>query len=180
MKESLPLPELPGYVSLKQAADIIGLSVSRVYQYVEEERLPAVRAGRNIMLLREAVEQFTPDVAGRKRKSPPSWRRLKVGGPLITTTITVPVREGQWTRLEEKLRSFEQQARHGLPGTIARYVVRQETQPLTISIFLVWKTSELPEDEERTEALESFKKDLGELLDWSKFTAISGEAIVYT
>lgn len=180
MKESLPLPELPGYVSLKQAAKIIGLSVSRVYQYVEEERLPAVRAGRNIMLLREAVEQFTPDVAGRKRKSPPPWRHLKVGGPLLATLITVPVREGRSKQLEQRLRVFEQEERHGLAGTVARYIVKQRANPLIVNIFLVWKSSELPDEGERAAGLEALRADLSDVLDWSKASALDGEVLLHT
>src|SRR5438105_15681295 len=126
MNESLPLPDLPGYVSLKQAAKMLGLSVSRVYQYVDEERLPAVRAGHTIMLLQEAVEQFKPDVPGRKRRSSPSWRKLKVGGPLLTTLIEVQVRAGQEVLLEERLREIEEEERHVFAGTVARYVIRQD------------------------------------------------------
>ena len=55
MKENPPLPGIPGYISIKQAAKLMGLSLRRVYQFVQEGRLPAVQAGQNIVLPMEAV-----------------------------------------------------------------------------------------------------------------------------
>jgi excisionase family DNA binding protein len=180
MSDPLQLPELPGYVSLKQAAKILGLSVSRVYQYVDEERIPAVRAGHNIMLSREAVEQFKPDVSGRKRKAPPSWRRLKAGGPLLTTTIHVQVREGQQKKLEKVLQEIEQEDQYTFPGTVARYISKHTTSPASVSIFLVWKKSEIPNEGAKAKALEEFRAKLADILDWSTAQYMEGEAVIHT
>ncbi len=180
MSDSLQLPELPGYVSLKQAAKILGVSVSRVYQYVDEERIPAVRAGHNIMLSREAVEQFKPDVSGRKRKNTPQWRRLKVGGPLLTTTIHVQVREGQQKKLEKVLQEIEQEDQYTFPGTVARYISKHATSPASVSIFLVWKKSEIPNGDAKAKALEEFQAKLADILDWSTAQYMEGEAVIHT
>ena len=180
MSDPLQLPELPGYVSLKQAAKILGVSVSRVYQYVDEERIAAVRAGHNIMLSREAVEQFKPDVSGRKRKNTPSWRRLKVGGPLLTTTIHVQVREGQQKKLEKVLQEIEQGDQYTFPGTVARYISKHATSPVNVSIFLVWKKSEIPNEGAKAKALEEFQAKLADILDWSTAQCMEGEAIIHT
>src|SRR5579864_5317860 len=146
MKDVFPLPDIPGYISIKQAAKLLGLSERRVYHYVELGRLPAVKASRDIMLLLEDVQQFKRNLPGRPRKGSPSWRKLQVGRPLLTTLIEVQVREGQEGVLEERLREIEEGERHIFPGTVARYVIRQDTVPITVSILLVWKKSEFPDE----------------------------------
>ena len=61
------LPDLPGYVTAKQAAKMLGLSDRRIYQLIEAGRLPAVKAGEHILLSVEAIEQFKPRLTGRPR-----------------------------------------------------------------------------------------------------------------
>jgi len=41
---------VPGYVSIKEAAEMLGLSPSRVYEYVEDGRLSSVRAAHVILI----------------------------------------------------------------------------------------------------------------------------------
>ncbi|MFL5692239.1 MAG: helix-turn-helix domain-containing protein, partial [Ktedonobacteraceae bacterium] len=45
MIDGVDIPNLPGYVSIKEAADILGVSDKRVYQYVRAGRLHAQRIG---------------------------------------------------------------------------------------------------------------------------------------
>jgi excisionase family DNA binding protein len=71
MTEYIELPEVPDYISTDQAAQILGISKQRVYQYIEDKRLPAFRAGNVILLRKEAVEQFKPNITGRPRKKVP-------------------------------------------------------------------------------------------------------------
>ena len=44
MTEYFELPEVPEYISTDQAAKILRISKQRVYQFIEEKRLPAFRA----------------------------------------------------------------------------------------------------------------------------------------
>ncbi len=60
---------VPGYVSIKEAAEILGLSPGRVYEYVEDGRLSSVRAAHVILIPLEEVKNFKPNIAGRPRKS---------------------------------------------------------------------------------------------------------------
>src|SRR5947209_7775745 len=115
MKENLPRPDIPGYISIKQAAKLLRLSSRRVYQFVEEGRLPAVQAGQNILLPVEAVEQFRPKLTGRPRKETPGWRTP--GIVLQTTYIQVEVRAGQQDKLMLKLWKIKQEEEHIFPGT---------------------------------------------------------------
>jgi excisionase family DNA binding protein len=180
MSEDLPSLDIPGYISLKEAARLLGLSESRVYQYIQEERLSAAKLGRNIVLPLKEVQAFKPDIPGRKRKTPPSWRRLKVGGPLLTTTMHVQVREGQQKKLEKVLQEIEQEDRYTFPGTVARYVSKHATSPASVSIFLVWKKSEIPNGDAKAKALEEFQAKLADILDWSTAQYMEGEAIIHT
>jgi excisionase family DNA binding protein len=65
---------VPGYVSIKEAAEMLGLSPSRVYEYVEDGRLSSVRAAHVILIPEEEVKRFKPRIAGRPRKSTLRWR----------------------------------------------------------------------------------------------------------
>ena len=67
MIESIDIPDLPGYVSIKEAAEMLGLSDKRVYQYVRAGRLPARRVGNILILPIEEVRQFKPSPSGRMR-----------------------------------------------------------------------------------------------------------------
>lgn len=95
MTEYIELPEVPDYISTDQAAKILGISKQRVYQYIEEKRLPAFRVGNVILLKEEAVKQFKPHITGRPRKKEPHWRVYRGGSVVIGTDIQAQVREGQ-------------------------------------------------------------------------------------
>src|SRR6266567_5312254 len=99
MIESTDIPNLPGYVSIKEAADLLGVSDKRVYQYIRAGRLPAQRVGHILILPIEAVRQFKPGPSGRVRTKAPSWRTYRSRGTLFVTDIHVPVRAGQQATL---------------------------------------------------------------------------------
>ena len=54
------------------------------------------------------------------------------------------ITEGQQMKLERALQEIEQEDRYTFPGTVARYISKQETSPASVTIFLVWKKSEIP------------------------------------
>ena len=85
MREYLDLPTMPEYVSIKEAAKMLGVSDKRVYAYVEDGRLPAVRAAHVIMIPIEEVKKFQPKISGRQRKNTPLWCTALAGNKLLTT-----------------------------------------------------------------------------------------------
>src|SRR5438477_13101151 len=103
MSEDVNIPDMPGYIPIKQAAEIMGISVSRVYDYVEEGRLPAVKAAHVIMIAGKDVRAFKPGLSGRPRKSVPLWRKSPDDNLLLMTTIVVQARPGQEAALVESL-----------------------------------------------------------------------------
>src|SRR5579864_1971904 len=107
MRESLDLPNMPEYVSIKEAAKMLGISDKRVYAYIEEGRLPAVRAAHVIMIPVEEVKKFKPKISGRPRKNTPPWRTSPKENRLITTSLFAYTRVGQQA-LEQRLEEIRQ------------------------------------------------------------------------
>ena len=59
------IPELPGYVSTREAAKLLNISERRVRLYIEMKRLPAVRAADVLLLPLEDVHHFQRKIVGR-------------------------------------------------------------------------------------------------------------------
>ena len=180
MAEYIELPEVPDYISTDQAARILGISKQRVYQYIEEKRLPAFRAGNVILLRKEAVEQFKPHITGRPRKKEPLWRVYRGGSTVLGTDIQVQVRDGKQAQLIEKLRAIYTGQRHTFPGTIQRYIFKDDSSPATVSIWLVWKDAEMPDEANRERDLKAFQAELADVLDWETAQISTKEGIIYT
>src|SRR5258707_3834130 len=90
---------VPGYVSIKEAAEMLGLSPSRVYEYVEDGRLSSVRAAHVILIPVEEVKNFKPNIAGRPRKSILRWRISPENNMLLSISIVVQIRSGRQAEL---------------------------------------------------------------------------------
>src|SRR5260370_36313125 len=90
---------IPGYVSIKEAAKILGISANRVYAYVEEGRLPSAKAAHVIMIPLQAVEDFKPQPSGRPRISVPIWRISPEGNTVTATSILLRISTPPHTRL---------------------------------------------------------------------------------
>ena len=180
MTEYFELPEVPDYISTDQAAQILGISKQRVYQYIEEQRLPAFRAGNVILLKREAVQQFKPNITGRPRKKEPAWRVYRGGSTVLGTDIQIRIRPGRQDQLIEKLRAIYKGQRHTFPGTIQRYVFKDDVSPAAVNILLIWKDTEMPGEEARKKNLEAFQAELADVLDWETAQITTKEGIIYT
>ncbi len=165
MKE-YPTSEPPGYLSVKQAAKILHVSERRVHQYIEAGRLPAYQPGREIMLPVKEVEQFRPKLTGRPRQKTPGWRGSADATSLAITYIQVQARSGQEANLLEKLQAIKREGRHLFPGTIMRYISLSDGTPPTVTIQLVWRSSETPDEATRRKALDAFEAELSDVLDW--------------
>ncbi len=166
MNEDIDRPALPGYVSIKEAASILGISDKRVYAYVDEGRLPSVWASRIIMIPLEAVQQFKPKISGRPRASVPKWRISPKDNTLLRTTIMVNVKVGQQARLFEQFEAIRQSERYLFPGTVIRYIAGKEQEPQSIEIVLIWRSSVMPDEAERERELEEFRKVLADVVNW--------------
>src|SRR6266699_5464174 len=160
------IPDIPGYVSVKEAAKLLSVSASRMYEYVRERRLPLHKAGKAYMIPVEALKDFKPNPTGRLRTKPPEWRVYHSGGTVLDTDIEVQVRTGQQGRLTEKLKAIQEGKQHTFPGTIARYVLKDRSSFTKVSIWLIWKDTEMPNESAREQDLLAFQEELADVLDW--------------
>ena len=180
MIDGVDIPNLPGYVSIREAADMLRVSDKRVYQYVRAGRLSARRIGNILIVPVDEVRQFQPSPSGRVRARAPSWRAYRSRGSLLLTDIRVPVRVGQEVQLLDKLKAIQKSDRHTFPGTVARYVVKADEAPTSVHILLVWKSTEMPSETKRAEDLALFQADLSDVLDWEAAQWSTNEVIIHT
>jgi len=84
---------------------------------------------------------------------------------VLGTYIQVQVRFGKEEQLIEKLKAIYKGQRHTFPGTIQRYVFKDNGPPATVSIWLVWKDTEMPDEATRERNLAVFKAELADVLN---------------
>ncbi|GHO65554.1 hypothetical protein KSC_044460 [Ktedonobacter sp. SOSP1-52] len=180
MKDVFPLPDLPGYVDIKEAARILGVAESSIYRYVQSGRLSAFQAGRNIMIEAKSLEQFKPTITGRPRKRNALWHTSPDANAFLVTYIRVNVKENKQELLKQILSTFRQDERFLFPGTVVRYISLDETSPLSVTIQFVWKQTDMPTQEIQEQELAGFKVELGEVLDWNTAQYINGTVLIHT
>lgn len=176
----LPTFPVPGYITVKEAAKMLGLAEKTIYGYIDEGKLPAIRVASSIMVEEEAVQNYKRQSAGRPRTRIPTWR-IPTGANLqYLTHITVNVRPEQGEKLNQKLEEMRVGEKHLLPGTVARYIARSEEKPDEVQIVLVWRSTVMPPDKEREAALAALRAELAEILDWDTAWSESGRVLMHT
>lgn len=180
MRNDIDQSRVPGYVSIKEAAKLLGLSPSRVYEYVEDGRLSSVRAAHVILIPLGEVEHFKPSISGRPRKSVPRWRSSPRDNLLLSTTILVQLRPHQQELFIKRLEEMKQSDLYLFPGTIARFITKSETTPGQVEISLIWRKTVMPTEEEREQALEGFRRALADVLDWDTAQYNHGQVLMHT
>jgi excisionase family DNA binding protein len=180
MSEEVNIPNLQEYVSIKDAAKMLGLSYTTVHEYVIEGRIPAVRTSGMYLIAVEEVQNFKPNMSGRPRKSIPKWRISPEDNTLLKTLIVVQVRPDKHEALIQKLEEVKQSGQHDFPGTIARYIMGDEAQTEHIEILLIWRSSVMPDEAGREQALEAFRQALDDVLDWKTARYEHGTVYMHT
>ena len=180
MSEYAGRPSLPGYVSIKEAAKILGISDKRVYEYVDEGRLPSMWAADVIMIPLEELNKFKRGTSGRPRKSIPVWRISSGENAQSLTSIVVQVLPGKREALLQRLEEIRLRGQHFFPGTIIRFIVESETIPGQIEVVLVWRGTVMPEETDRQKALEAFRQALADVLDWNTARYNNGRVLMHT
>jgi hypothetical protein len=174
------IPDLPGYVSTKEAARMLGISERRIRLYIEMKRLPAVRAADVLMIPSEDVKNFRRKIVGRPRKNTLAWRISSADNMQFMTLISVQIQLNQEQQLRQRLEEMRREGQHVFPGTVARYIVRSETAPRQVEIVLLWRSTIMPGETEREQALEAFRNSLADVLDWNTAQYSSGEVLMHT
>jgi excisionase family DNA binding protein len=173
-------PDIPGYVSIKQAAHMLGITDKRVYRYIDIGRLPAYKASGVFLLSEEDVKQFKLNPPGRLRTSPPRWRAYSSRSKVLTTEIRVHVRAGKQAKLLEKLNAIQTTNRHTFPGTIARYLIKDDEALTSVHFVLFWKDTDMPDETTRLHDLKALQDELADVLDWETAHSTTHETLLYT
>jgi excisionase family DNA binding protein len=180
MDDNVDFPNIPGYVSVKDAAKILGLSPRTIYDYIDEGRLPSARLADVIAISVEELTKFKREPSGRPRKKTPLWRMSSGENEQFMTLILVQVREGQHDALMQKLEGIRKQRKYVFPGTVMRYVAQSNTSLELVILVLVWRGTVMPEETARQEELEKFKHTLDDVLDWSTAQYKTAEVLMHT
>lgn len=69
--------QIPGFMTLQEAADYLQLSKVRVRQLRDEKRLTSEKVGRTVLVTRESVERYERE---RKAGGWPKGKPRKSGG----------------------------------------------------------------------------------------------------
>ena len=68
MDDNVHAPRIPGYASVKEAAEMLGLSPRTIYDYIEEGRLTGARLADVIAIPIEEIKKFKREPSGRPRE----------------------------------------------------------------------------------------------------------------
>jgi excisionase family DNA binding protein len=180
MSDDVDLPNIPGYVSVKEAAKMLGLADRTVYEYIEEGRLSGFRAADVIMLSAEEVRNFKRGTSGRPRKNTPPWRISSGDNAQFMTLITVQTREGQQAILMQKLEEMRRRGQHIFPGTIVRSIANSETNPGQTIILLIWRGTVMPDEATRQQGLKAFQQTLSDVIDWNTAQYNNSKVLMHT
>jgi hypothetical protein len=172
---------VPGYVPIKEVAKLVGISNPRMNGDVREKRIPAQKAGRTLMIPLDELEHFKLNPPGRVRTKAADWRVYNSRSKLLGIDIHVQVLPGQQGRLViEKLKAIYRKQQHTFPGTIQRSIFKDDIAPSEMSIWLIWKDTEMLDTVTRDQELTAFKAELADVLDWETAQISTKEGIIYT
>ena len=174
MRKSVKKKELSDFITAAEAARIIGCSKSRIYQFINEERLSAVPIGTIYLLSREEVQTFRRGPTGRKRGLR-SWKRYRNQDRLLATLLHVKVHPGMQEMLQEKLDTIGDEDLYILTGSVNRYFI-EETEDLR-QFVIVWRKSEMPDEALRQREMLAFQQALDDVLDWSSATIFENREV---
>ncbi len=180
MNDSVHFSPIPGYVSVKEAAEMLGLSPRTVYDYIEEGRLPSARFADVIAISREEIRKFKREPSGRPRKNTPLWHISSGDNTQFMSLISVQLRAGQRDVLQQKLEVIRKKKQHLFPGTVMRYVAASGASFERVLLLLIWRGTVLPDESTREGALEEFQRSLDDVLDWSTAQYEYGQVLMHT
>jgi excisionase family DNA binding protein len=180
MEDSVHSPRIPGYASVKEAAEMLGLSPRTVYDYIEEGRLPSARLADVIAIPIEEIKKFKREPSGRPRKNTPLWHISSGENTQFMSLISVQLHAGQRDVLLQKLEVMRKKKQHLFPGTVARFIAAGSDAPERVFLLLVWRGTVIPDETTREAALEEFQRSLDDVLDWSTAQHEYGQVLMHT
>jgi excisionase family DNA binding protein len=171
--------DMEDIVTVKEAAELLGTSTVSVYRYISDRDLRAKKLNREYMISRKSVLNFQQRVAGRPREKVPQWNRYR-DSKLFITEIHATVPAGRLEQFREKIEAILSEQSHTFARSIARYIVEDRTDQHNITIWLLWKDTELPSEEQRRRDLDAFKDEMRGVLTWEPEDISEKEGLIYT
>lgn len=168
------------YLSVKEAAQCLGVSERSIYGYIASRKLPGERIGQTIVVRRETLETYQRPAVGRPRTRTPIWRVPVQTNLQYLLSMSVRLCPGQEQRFMQKLAEMRRERQHLIPGTVARYISRTRNEPEEIQIVLVWRQRLMPSEEERQATLAALRADFAELLNWETLSSFEGPVALNT
>jgi excisionase family DNA binding protein len=89
MADIKDFPDVPGYISIKQAAQLLGITDKRVYRYIDIGRLPAYKSGGVFFLLEEDVKNFKLNPPIREKRLGPTHPETENTRKNYTTCLSM-------------------------------------------------------------------------------------------
>lgn len=161
------LPNItPEFVSVREAAKILGVSERSVYGYIEEKKLPGFRATNLTVVALKDVYTFKRGTTGRPRTRVPEWRISDNENVQYMTQVFIQIRTGQEEELLRRLEEIRKGNIHTFPGTVARYFAHSQTDASDLQILLIWRGTVMPDERTREEALNALREETKDVLDW--------------
>src|SRR5258707_4159860 len=154
------------YLTVQEAASMLGVSARSVYGYIAKGQLPATHIGERMLVKAQDVSAFELTPAGRRRERSPFWHVAPELNTLSLTMIKVRLRPGCDALLEQKLAEFRSSQKHRIAGTSARYIGRSQCDPGQIEILLFWRRAMQTPDDVQKASLCAFYADLDEVAEW--------------
>ncbi len=180
MDDSVNSLRIPGYASVKEAAEMLGLSPRTVYDYIEEGRLPSARLADVIAIPIEEILKFKREPSGRPRKNTPPWHISSGDNTQFMSLISVQLHAGQRDVLQQRLEEIRKKKQHLFPGTVMRYIAAGSDSSDRVFLLLVWRGTVIPDERTREGALEEFQRSLDDVLDWSTAQYEYGQVLMHT
>ena len=180
MDDNVNSSRVPGYASVKEAAEMLGLSPRTVYDYVEEGRLSSARLADVIAIPIEEIRKFKREPSGRPRKNTPLWHISSGDNMQFLSLISVQLRAGQHNVLQQKLEAIRKKKQHLFPGTVMRYIAASSDSFERVFLLLVWRGTVIPDEMAREVALEEFRRSLDDVVDWSTAQHEYGPVLMHT
>src|SRR5579875_34230 len=166
-------------VSVKVAAEMLGIPPKRLYRYIKQGDLEAEKLNREYMIAKEDVLNLDLKSAGRPREKVPRWNRYR-DSKLLITEIHATVPAGRLEQFREKIEAIRRKQSHTFARSIARYIVEDRADQHNITIWLLWKDTELPSEEQRRRDLDAFKAEMRGVLTWEPEDISEKEGLIYT
>ncbi len=181
MAEEKKYLRYPGYVSVKEAAELYGFKEGKLWYNIRVKKLPAEKIDGRSMIRESDMRKFQADTRGRRRTEPLPWRTYRGGSKVYGLHIEVQVTSGQRDELQSRIQTLLlEQQRHLFSGTMGRHVFAHSSDPNALIILLIWKDSELTDEADLQRDLAAFKAAFADVLNWETARYERLQALIHT